>query len=100
MPSPTIVLIHGAFADASSWRPVYDRLVGDGHTVLAPPNPLRGINYDASFIASVIEQTTTFSDYLTWLDKGEYSAILADGSLLQLYYEIQAREVVRHRLAY
>src|SRR5260370_5634528 len=56
MPSPTIVLIHGAFGDASSWRPVYDRLVGDGHTVLAPPNPLRGIPYDASHTSSVIDQ--------------------------------------------
>jgi pimeloyl-ACP methyl ester carboxylesterase len=56
MPSPTIVLVHGAFGDASSWRPVYDRLVGDGPTVLAPPNPLRGIPYDASFTASVIDQ--------------------------------------------
>src|SRR6266516_2688791 len=56
MPSPTIVLVHGAFGDASSWRPVYDRLAGDGHTVLAPPNPLRGIPYDASFTASVIDQ--------------------------------------------
>src|SRR6516164_5604135 len=56
MPSPTIVLVHGAFGDASSWRPVFDRLVGDGHTVLAPPNPLRGIPYDASFIASVIDR--------------------------------------------
>ena len=42
MPSPAIVLVHGAFADASSWRPVFDRLAGDGHPVLAPPNPLRG----------------------------------------------------------
>ena len=56
MASPTVVLIHGAFGDASSWRPVYDRLVGAGHTVLAPPNPLRGVPYDASFIASVIDQ--------------------------------------------
>src|SRR2546426_9057819 len=56
MPSPTIVLVHGAFGDASSWRPVYDRLVGGGHTVLAPPNPLRGIPHDASFTASVIDQ--------------------------------------------
>ena len=56
MPSPTIVLVHGAFGDASSWRQVYDRLVNDGHTVLAPPNPLRGIPYDASFTASVINQ--------------------------------------------
>ena len=35
---------------------MYDRLVGDGHTVLAPPNPLRGIPYDASFTASIIDQ--------------------------------------------
>jgi pimeloyl-ACP methyl ester carboxylesterase len=56
MASPTIVLIHGAFGDASSWRQVFDRLVGDGHTVLAPPNPLRGIRYDASYTASVIDQ--------------------------------------------
>src|SRR4029453_10920735 len=56
MASPTIVLIHGAFGDASSWRPVFDQLVGDGHTVLAPPNPLRGIPYDASFMASVIDE--------------------------------------------
>ena len=56
MPSPAIVLVHGAFGDASSWRPVYDRLAGDGHTVLAPPNPLRGIPYDASFTASIIDQ--------------------------------------------
>jgi pimeloyl-ACP methyl ester carboxylesterase len=56
MPSPTIVLVHGAFGDASSWRPVYDRLVADGHTVLVPPNLLRGLPYDASFIGSVIDQ--------------------------------------------
>jgi pimeloyl-ACP methyl ester carboxylesterase len=55
MPSPTIVLIHGAFADASTWRPVVDRLAGDGHAVLAPPNPLRGLEYDASYTASVID---------------------------------------------
>jgi pimeloyl-ACP methyl ester carboxylesterase len=56
MAGPTVVLVHGAFADASSWRPVFDRLDGDGHTVLAPPNPLRGLPYDASYTASVIDQ--------------------------------------------
>ena len=35
---------------------MFDRLDGDGHTVLAPPNPLRGLPYDASYIASVIDQ--------------------------------------------
>jgi pimeloyl-ACP methyl ester carboxylesterase len=56
MAQPTIVLIHGAFGDASSWRPVFDRLVGDRHTVLAPPNPLRGLPYDTAYTASVIDQ--------------------------------------------
>jgi pimeloyl-ACP methyl ester carboxylesterase len=54
--SPTIVLVHGAFGDASNWRPVFDRLVDDDLTVLAPPNPLRGLPYDASYTASVIDQ--------------------------------------------
>jgi pimeloyl-ACP methyl ester carboxylesterase len=56
MANPAIVLVHGAFGDASAWRPVFDRLAGDGHAVLAPPNPLRGLAYDASYIASVIDQ--------------------------------------------
>src|SRR5260370_32258105 len=56
MPSPTIVLVHGAFGDASSWRPAYDRPVDDGHALLAPPNPLRGIPYDPSFTPSGIDQ--------------------------------------------
>jgi pimeloyl-ACP methyl ester carboxylesterase len=56
MSQPTIVLIHGAFADASTWRPVHDRLTRDGYTVLAPPNPLRGLAYDASHTASLIDQ--------------------------------------------
>jgi pimeloyl-ACP methyl ester carboxylesterase len=56
MSQPTIVLIHGAFADASTWRPVHDRLTRDGYTVLAPVNPLRGLPYDASHTASLIDQ--------------------------------------------
>jgi pimeloyl-ACP methyl ester carboxylesterase len=56
MTSPTILLVHGAFADASTWRRVYDHLARDGHAVLAPPNPLRGLRYDASYVQSVIDQ--------------------------------------------
>ena len=56
MSKPTIVLVHGAFADASIWRSVYDHLARDGDTVLAPPNPLRGIPYDVSYTQSVIDQ--------------------------------------------
>ena len=56
MASPTIVLVHGAFSDASSWRQVFDQLDADGHTVLAPPNPLRGVAHDSSYLASLIDQ--------------------------------------------
>jgi len=40
---PTIVLVHGAFADASGWRGLYDELLGEGLKMIAPPNPLRGM---------------------------------------------------------
>ena len=53
---PTIVLVHGAFADASIWGRVYDQLARDGQNVLAPPNPLRGVANDASYTESVIGQ--------------------------------------------
>src|SRR3954470_14904440 len=56
MTKPTILLIHGAFGDASSWRPVFDLLEGDEYTVLAPPCPLRGVATDASYTAAVIDQ--------------------------------------------
>jgi pimeloyl-ACP methyl ester carboxylesterase len=55
-PSPTIVLVHGAFADASSWSAVFDELKADGHPVLAPPVPLRGVVSDAAHLTSVIDQ--------------------------------------------
>src|SRR4051794_2869686 len=56
MSKPTILLIHGAFGDASSWRPVFDLLDGDEYTVVAPPSPLHGVAADASYTAAVIDQ--------------------------------------------
>jgi pimeloyl-ACP methyl ester carboxylesterase len=53
-PKPTIVLVHGAFADASSWNPVSERLQREGYTVIAPANPLRGTTSDSAYIASVL----------------------------------------------
>jgi pimeloyl-ACP methyl ester carboxylesterase len=55
--SPTVVLVHGAFADASSWNGVIERLLAGGVKVTAPPNPLRGISIDSAYIASAFEQT-------------------------------------------
>src|SRR5215471_10282478 len=52
----TVVLVHGAFADASSWTGVIQRLQVAGVQVTAPANPLRGIAIDSAYVASVIEQ--------------------------------------------
>jgi pimeloyl-ACP methyl ester carboxylesterase len=53
----TVVLVHGAFADASSWNGVIERLQSRGVPVVAVANPLRGISADSSYLASVLEQT-------------------------------------------
>jgi pimeloyl-ACP methyl ester carboxylesterase len=53
---PTIVLVHGAFADASSWNGVIERLQRQGYTVIAPANPLRGVAADSAYIASLLNQ--------------------------------------------
>jgi pimeloyl-ACP methyl ester carboxylesterase len=53
---PTIVLVHGAFADASSWNGVIERLQQQGYSVVAPANPLRGVAPDSAYAASVVSQ--------------------------------------------
>jgi pimeloyl-ACP methyl ester carboxylesterase len=52
----TVVLVHGAFADASSWNGVITRLQSKGVSVTAPANPLRGITDDAAYTAAVFAQ--------------------------------------------
>ncbi|MGI5216902.1 alpha/beta fold hydrolase [Nocardia sp. CA-290969] len=54
-PLPTVVLVHGAFADSSSWDGVAERLRGQGYRVVTPENPLRGPAYDARAIQSVLD---------------------------------------------
>src|SRR4051812_36594646 len=51
---PTIVLVHGAFAESSSWDAVIDRLLDAGQPVIAAPNPLRGLASDAAAVADVV----------------------------------------------
>ena len=53
---PTIVLVHGAFADASSWNGVIGRLQQRGYTVIALANPLRGLAADSAYTASLLNQ--------------------------------------------
>src|SRR2546430_5676203 len=56
MSKPTVLLVHGAFGDASSWRSVFQLLEGDEYTVLAPAIPLRGVASDASYLGAVVDQ--------------------------------------------
>jgi len=53
----SVILVHGAFADAASWTSVTERLVSAGVAVRAIVNPLRGLGADAAYVASVINQT-------------------------------------------
>jgi len=53
-PQPTVVLVHGAFADSSSWNPVVAKLQRLGYPVLAAANPLRGLTTDSQYLASVM----------------------------------------------
>src|SRR5260370_25107504 len=53
---PTIVIVHGAFADASSWNEVIERLQQQGYDIIAPPNPLRGVRSDSAYMASFLNQ--------------------------------------------
>ncbi|MYV97818.1 alpha/beta hydrolase [Streptomyces sp. SID3343] len=53
-PKPTVVLVHGAFADASGWDDVVTRLIHDGYPVRALANPLRGLASDSAYIHSFL----------------------------------------------
>lgn len=55
---PTIILVHGAFAESSSWDPVIARLSKDGYRVIAAANPLRGVASDAASVASVVKSVS------------------------------------------
>src|SRR5437763_8396326 len=51
---PTIVLVHGAFAESSSWDGVIDLLVARDHRVIAAANPLRGLASDAAAVSDLV----------------------------------------------
>ncbi|CAM3776266.1 alpha/beta fold hydrolase (plasmid) [Agrobacterium radiobacter] len=51
---PTVVLVHGAFADSSSWNGVTRILQKDGYRVVAAANPLRSVSSDAAYISDVV----------------------------------------------
>ncbi|MFE9692751.1 alpha/beta hydrolase [Micromonospora sp. NPDC005806] len=58
-PKPTVVLVHGGFADGStSWRGVVDKLQKRGYPVIAPANPLRGLPSDSAYLDSVLHSVS------------------------------------------
>ncbi len=52
---PTVVLVHGAFAESSSWEGVVSQLLAKGYPVVAVANPLRGVRSDATYVANVLD---------------------------------------------
>src|SRR5690606_2803637 len=54
-PKPTIVFVHGAFADSSGWNGVIAQLNKDGYTAIAASNPLRSLSGDAAAVAAVVK---------------------------------------------
>ena len=56
---PTIVLVHGAWADASSWNRVVRRLQAAGYPVVAPPNPLRSLSSDSAYLDATPRRRST-----------------------------------------
>jgi pimeloyl-ACP methyl ester carboxylesterase len=55
---PSIVLVHGAWADASSWNGVIKPLTAAGYAVYAPPNPLRGLSSDAAALSALLKSVS------------------------------------------
>jgi pimeloyl-ACP methyl ester carboxylesterase len=53
-PRPTVVLVHGAFADSASWNGVTEALLSQGFPVVAVANPLRSLKGDAAYVAGVV----------------------------------------------
>src|SRR5579883_2026213 len=52
---PTVVLVHGAFAESDSWNGVLTKLIAKGYPTVAVANPLRGVKSDADYVASVLK---------------------------------------------
>jgi pimeloyl-ACP methyl ester carboxylesterase len=89
MAKPTIVLVHGAWADGSSWNAVSTELQGQGFTVLTPSNLLRGVTTDAPYVASFLAQRTNGPVVLVGHSYGGFvitNAALAGGDVKALVY--------------
>ncbi len=89
MPKPTIVLVHGAWADGSSWNAVASELQRQDFTVLSPPNLLRRVAVDAPYITSFLAQRTTGPVVLVGHSYGGFvitNAAIGGGDVRALVY--------------
>lgn len=57
-PKPTVILVHGAFADATSWNGVAAKLRADGYTVIGAANPLRTVKGDAAVVSNIVKSVS------------------------------------------
>ncbi|MDM7830863.1 alpha/beta fold hydrolase [Cellulomonas edaphi] len=89
MAKPTIVLVHGAWADGSSWDAVASELQAQDFTVLTPPNLLHGVAGDAAYVSSFVAQRTTGPVVLVGHSYGGFvitNAAAAGGDVRALVY--------------
>jgi pimeloyl-ACP methyl ester carboxylesterase len=89
MAKPTIVLVHGAWADGSSWNAVAAELQSQDFTVLTPPNLLRRVAVDAPYITSFLAQRTTGPVVLVGHSYGGFvitNAAIGGGDVRALVY--------------
>ena len=76
---PTIVLVHGAFADSSSWNDVVARLLADGYPAIAAAIPLRGVKSDAGYVASILASVSGPVVLVGHSYGGEVISVAAEG---------------------
>lgn len=74
---PTIVLVHGAFADSSGWNPVADRLLASGYKVVAFSNPLRGPQADGEYLRQFL---TTIEGPVVLVGHSYGGAVISNGA--------------------
>jgi pimeloyl-ACP methyl ester carboxylesterase len=89
MPNPTIVLVHGAWADGSSWNAVAPALRSAGFSLLTPPNLLRGVTIDAPYVSSFLAQRTSGPVVLVGHSYGGFvitNAALGGGEVRAMVY--------------
>ncbi|WP_222194979.1 alpha/beta fold hydrolase [Modestobacter italicus] len=76
---PTVVLVHGAFAESASWNGVIEQLKSDGYKVLAAANPLRSLRYDALQLRSLLDRLSGPIVLVGHSYGGSVMSVAADG---------------------